>query len=275
MAAEHNQLGEGSMATLKIDFNCMCLFVTSRDSGSVHVLMPNTSGHGAAHQHVVRLVYRDPTGILQLAPMEGWALTFGVEAPPAEEELDLAESVRREALIVNLSDLTGRRVDPDLVTGEVPDRVISRVSIHGGQIDSVRAITRHKWTLRGRRYFMAHQVTFRIENVPDALNWSPLGTPPTDIPLDKLDKVMPEPTDPDTEAETYALKVYHVTPKGLPPRMAPNLSEAETRHHFAAFYPLFGIARVDDGLLPSRGPAAIGAAPPVGMEYCKTGQGSM
>jgi hypothetical protein len=264
------------MATLKIDFNCMCLFVTSRDSESVHVLMPNTSGHGADHQHVVRLVYRDPTGKLQLAPMEGWALDLGTPVRSARRALDPAESVRREALLVNLTGVTGQAVDPQLVTGAVPDKVVSRVSIHRGQLESVKAQTRHKWTLRGRRYFMAHQATFRIENVRDRLAWTPLGPPrDDDVPLDVLGKVMPEAEDPDTGVRTYELKVYHVTPKGLPPRMSPNLSEAETRHHFAAFYPLLGITRVDDGLLPTRGPAGIGAAPPVGMEFCKTAQGSM
>lgn len=263
------------MATLKIDFNCMCLFVTSREDGAVHVLMPSTAGHGPDHQHCARLVYRDRAGRLQLAPMKGWALSLGMQMPSRGDELDPAEAVRREALIVNLSDVTGSRVPPELVTGENPDGVISRVTIHRGQVPSVEALTRHKWTLRGRRYFMAHQVTFRIENVPNVLDWTPLGTPDADIPLERLDDVMPEPQEPDTDAETFALKVYHVTCKGLPPRMAPNLTEEETRHHFAAFYPLLGIRHVDDGLLPVRGPAGVGTAAPSGMEYCKTAQASM
>lgn len=263
------------MATLKIDFNCMCLFVTSQEDGAVHVLMPSTSGHGPDHQHLARLVYRDRAGTLQLAPMEGWALSLGMEMHSRGEEPDPAEAVRREALIVNLSDITGSRVPRELVTGENPDGVISRVTIHSGQLPSVGVSAKHKWTLRGRRYFMAHQVRFRIEDVPNVLDWTRLGTHAADIPLERLDAVMPEGEDPDTHAETFALKVYHVTQKGLPPQMSPNLTAEETRHHFAAFYPLLGITHVDDGLLPERGPAGVGAAPPAGMEYCKTAKAIM
>ena len=263
------------MATLKIDFHCMCLFVTSREDEAVHVLMPTTAGHGPDHQHLARLVYRDRDGRLQRAPMEGWALSLGKQMPRGGDELDPAEAVRREALIVNLSDITGSRVPRELVTGENPDGVVSRVTIHGGQMPAVEALTRHQWTLRGRRYFMAHRVTFRIENVHDVLDWARLGTHAAPVPLERLGGVMPEPTDPDRPAEVFTLKVYHVTEKGLPPQMAPNLTEKETRHHFAAFYPLLGITDVDDGLLPVRGPAGVGTAPPTGMEYCKTAKASM
>ncbi|HEX8318000.1 hypothetical protein [Longimicrobium sp.] len=263
------------MPTLKIDFNCMCLFVTSRNDGAVHVLMPSTAGHGPDHQHLARLVYRDRDGRLQLAPLEGWALSLGKPMPSTDDALTPAEAVRRQALIVNLSDLTDSLVLPELVTGENPDGVISRVTIHSGQLPSVGADTAHKWTLRGRRYFMAHRVTFHIENVPDVLDWTPLGTHPdddADVPLERLGHVMPEPG---TDDNTFALKVYYVTEKGLPPQMNPNLTAEETRHHFAAFYPLLGIRHVDDGLLPERGPADVGTAPPTGMEYCKTAKASM
>lgn len=258
------------MATLKIDFNCMCLFVTDETTGDLHVLMPNTSGHSVGHQHVVRMVFRDSNGETIKRPMERWALNISSAAPPQEGEPTAAKSVLDEALIVNLTEVTGKRIDPDLVTGAASDRVISRVTIRGGHVDAVKAQSKHRWLLKEHEYFMAHQVTVRMESVPEVLHWTPLGDPGSDIPLPTLADIKPEGDD--NGVTVYALKVYHVLPQDLPPAASPKLNEEAIRDHFEAFYDLLGV-EPDADLLPRRAINLLnGGAPPAGMEYCKLAQ---
>src|SRR3954470_15370274 len=101
---------EGSMVTLEIDLNCMCLFVPApkpgTDKGSVQVLMPCTHHAGQA-RHAVQIRY-EQNGMEQARRMEGWVLVFG-KAKDADARTELAPENGKT--IVEVLDLTAVTVD--------------------------------------------------------------------------------------------------------------------------------------------------------------------
>lgn len=233
------------MATLELEFNCMCLFVTDPEDGTVHVLMPPTAHDHADHgnaglpatlprglkRHVVRLLHRSFAAD-QGRSLEGWALELhGSPAPPDTTLLRPAGGQNPE--VVDLSGITNRRVSRDHLEREAyPNRVSALLTLRGGTATKLDDEDT-KWVMDGRTIVMAHQVVWRLENVSEQLRWVDLGAN-HGPPLRSLSEL-------EAEADgSYRLEVYHVTEKALPPTGLGYLNAAEVRKHFGAFYPLLG-----------------------------------
>ncbi|HEU0012658.1 MAG TPA: hypothetical protein VFQ45_03205 [Longimicrobium sp.] len=262
------------MAKLKIDFNCMCLFVTNGEPGKVRVLMPATAcPHHPELRHTVRLMYRDRNDEVQYKDMEGWSLELrrglGARgaAPPS------ATAIEGTKEIVNLTSLTGGRVDSKLLTGSGEGKIASRVSIEGATVEDV-ACQDHRWRLGAHDGFMAHQVTWCVDDVE--MYWKPLGAK-RKKPLAFLEDVKPETQD----GDVYRVYVYHVLEQDLPADLPPppgeeTLVEDDIASHFPMYYPLLTGLRVDGGFVPERvdenGTKMDGGSGPSGTFQCKLAQ---
>jgi hypothetical protein len=262
------------MPTLKIDFNCMCLYVTNGEPSVVHVLMPSTSGHGNHHQHVVRMVYRDRGGQIEFKEMEGWALSVRRGASGPGEEPASAVELRKQKPVVNLTDFTGRQVDQELVTGSGGGKIVSRVTVRGGAIEEV-ACQEQRWELGSHQGVMADQVTWRVDDVPMELDWTSLGAE-GEVPLASLADVMPE----DEEGEVYHVYVYHVLEQDLPTDLPPSREETtlfadDIMTHFPMYYPLLNGVRMTAELKPKlidENPDDDDGGEPSGVYLCKSAQ---
>lgn len=236
------------MATLEIDINCLCLFVRDEAARTMHVLMPSTSSHhhhGADHQdafpqHVVRMLhgsFSEKKG----RPMEGWALVFGERPGSADTTLAPSGDGGSSAEVADLTTLTGgKSIERRLVEDSV-DEVASRITFHAGKATALHA--QAMWELGDRSIFMAHQVVWHIENVPEELTWISLGAEQPS-PLPSLKELRPE------ADGSYRLSVYHVAPDDLPPTGIGTLEPEQVKQHFRIFYDLLGIPNPGDDLLP-------------------------
>lgn len=271
------------MATLELEFNCLCLFVPDPNDEVVHVLMPGTDGHPDDHddghaehgKHVVRMLHRSFKGDEKLRgrPLEGWALTLGPETPspsavrtlgpkvpsagrtppsktaPASRTLVSHGDRDSEGELPDLSDITGRTVDPALLGLNPGSRVAARITLRTGR--ATRLAYESTWRIENdathitRDIRIAHQVTWRMEHVDPTLIWSRLsGRSNGDYaPLESLNALEPE------DDLSYRLRIFHVTEDALPPRGG-ILKPAEMRQHYRAFYSLLGENHPADGLLP-------------------------
>jgi hypothetical protein len=266
------------MATLELQFNCLCLFVPDAEERVVHVLMPGTNGHegheghdghAGHHKHVVRMLHHGFEGGEKLKgrDMEGWALTIGRENAPADAWTDLLPP--RDAVsdgeLPDLSKITGKPVHPALLGKKPNSKVAARITLRSGRV--TRITSEAKWKIDRDEFALAHQVTWEMD-ARSVLSWEGLnGKPDGDPkPLEKLEDLEPE------DDLGYKLRIFHVTEDALPPRGG-MLHPAEMRAHFGAFYPLVGEDFPKDALLPrmiSRSSvevncgAAKGAPPPGG-----------
>lgn len=257
------------MATLEIDFNCMCVFVPDHKNHRVHVLMPSTSDHndhndhshaapesggvapGCADQHIVRLwhsSFHSQGGSYQGIDMAGWALELGEKSGSADTVLEPLTPARGCPRAVNLTYVAdGLQVRRELVP-EIPvyhPEVVSRVTLYGGRVTALHAEAR--WKLKGRTIFMAHRVSWEIDNVPEELKWTPMGGT-GDPPLRSLAHLPGSGGSGGTRR--YRLSVYHVTPDALPPKDEAVLDPHQARRHFRALYRLLGLCDPGDDLLP-------------------------
>jgi hypothetical protein len=244
------------MATLELQFNCMCLFVPEPDKKLVHVLMPSTNGH-AGHpeheQHVVRMLHKsfksNENEKTKGRALEGWALTLGPEDASADTNL-VHNGTTPGGVLPDLSEITeavlGMRktISPDLLTAVPGDGVGARITLRSGGV--TRMASEAVWEIGGKEVALAHQVTWRMSDVDHVLNWTGLnGKPDTDPkPLDTLKSLEPE------DDLGYKLRIFHVTDAALPPKGG-ILEPAVMREHFRAFYPLLGVEVQDGRLLPS------------------------
>ncbi|MBA3969781.1 MAG: hypothetical protein H0X52_06740 [Gemmatimonadetes bacterium] len=237
------------MATLEVDINCLCLFVRDEAARTVHVLMPNTSNHHhheadheeAFPQHVVRMLH-DSFSEEKGRPMEGWALVLGTEPGSADTMLAPSGSGGSTAEVADLTTITGgESVERRLVENSMNPEVASRITLHAGKVTKLDAEA--LWKLKGRSVFMAHQVVWRAENVPEELTWISLGATQSS-PLRSLKELPPEANG------SYRLSVYHVTPDDLPPTGVGTLEPEQVKQHFRIFYNLLGIPNPGEDLLP-------------------------
>lgn len=258
------------MATLEIDFNCMCMYVPGK-SGAMHVLLPKMGHHTAHDAHAVVLAYHDMNHCLQVVPMEHWELIVDGTTPRPTLWSYIAAIAFRNRL-VNLSDLTKKPVDPQRVTSQTPDGVVSRITLRKGRITRVDAQW-HVWRVKGAKYRLAHRVTWRVENVPLDLLWQSLGTSASmGEPLDTLASVRPE----SPRGPLYKLSVHHVLKEHVPPNPSNKLKDSELREHFKEYFKLMDFPHPGDDLLPFRTPLfprPNSPAPPSGTHYCKSSQG--
>ncbi|HYH82132.1 MAG TPA: hypothetical protein VEX86_20155 [Longimicrobium sp.] len=267
------------MATLQIEFNCLCMFVRDRASRVVHVLMPSTH-HAPDHadHHVVRLIHPSFGAEPQGRSMIGWALALG----PAQGAADVSlRPAGGNGAIADLSAAAGSAVERGLV--ERPDaRIASRVTLRAGRIVQARA--ERTWMLDGREVSMAHRVVWEMENVSETepLPWRSLGAagPP---PLGALNELAPEASL--AGERVYRLRVFHTTPGALPPNdRRGTLDPATLARHFAHYYTLVGIPHPASHLLPAlveesrraaagRGAASLAALGALGLAWRRGGMG--
>ncbi|HEX9938794.1 MAG TPA: hypothetical protein VGB15_16765 [Longimicrobium sp.] len=242
------------MATLELQFNCLCLFVPEPDKKVVHVLMPRSNGHAghAGHEkHVVRMLHKSFKGQENThgRSLEGWALVLGPENASADTNLTHKGTTPGGAL-PDLSQIThdvlGARktVDPALLSVTPGGAVAARITLRSGGV--TRMASEASWEIGGKEIALAHQVTWRMSDVDHVLRWEGLdGKPDSDPrPLDTLKSLEPE------DDLGYKLRIFHVTEEALPPKGG-ILAPAVMREHFRAFYPLLGVDQQDASLLPS------------------------
>jgi len=243
------------MATLELQFNCLCLFVPDPAARVVHVLMPGTNGHeGHEHpRHVVRMLHHSFEGKtdekedrLYGRGMEGWALTLGPDNASADTSLLPPQGALPGGVLPDLSKITGRTLDPGLVGMNPGAGVAARITLRSGKV--TRMASESTWAIGNDTIALAHQVTWRMWDVEPELKWEPLGgRPQTQTyprpPLATLDELEPE------DDLDYRLRIFHVTDDALPPRGG-TLKPSEMRSHFRGFYPLLGVNDPVDELLP-------------------------
>lgn len=247
------------MATLQIEFNCLCLFVRDETNHIVHVLMPSTH---PPHKHVVMLYHH--TAFPGGHPMEGleWVLGTGGTA----DLLSLAPTA--DGVIVDLTKVTedaagqnGKKVADALVSTAHTD-VLTRVTLRAGSV--VARNSEATWRLKGVEVAMAHQVIWEIDGVLDTLTWNPLNNPDP-APLATLSELGAPERLPGGK-QGYPLRVFHTMPGNLPPNEIGVLNEAQVRQHFQHFYDVLH-HQPDPDQLPS-----VVAAPAIGTFNCGTGQ---
>ncbi len=241
------------MATLELQFNCLCLFVPDPVRKAVHVLMPATNGqsghegHGDDHKHVVRMLHHsfEEEERRKGRDMEGWALSLGAKNDRWDPVEALAPVDPEKAALPDLSAIDDRlRVDPSLLGPDPGSRVAARITLYSGKAHRMAAEAR--WKIGETELPLAHQVTWKLEVDPRAgLTWERLK--------DRADARPPLETLKDLEPEDdhlgYKLRIFHVTEKALPPRGG-TLKPREMREHYRAFYPLLGEHYPPDRLLP-------------------------
>jgi hypothetical protein len=256
------------MATLQIEFNCLCLFVRDETEKILHVLMPATGHHHAGHpsgsarphpahgieEHLARLVLGDSPDAPQV-PLEGWSLELGPAAGAAQ--LHTLDPPVGDAQVVDLTRLTsngqnapGRKVARALTTGS-HQKIASRFTLRAGQVTDVEA--QAEWLFKGEPLEMAHRVVWEIDDVPDELPWTPIaGKAPPLARLSDLGDPSPLPV---SGKSGYRIRVFHTTADGLPPNDDPGaLNKEEVRHHFGMFYDVLGLPDPDEELLPELSP---------------------
>lgn len=259
------------MATLEIDVNCMCLVVTGAD-GAMHVLLPTTDEHGGHHQHVAVMLFNGPTGV-QSVRLEGWGLNVDGTAP-APSARSAAAAQKFKETVPNLSAISGNGVDPKLFTSSSPAGVAMRINLGAARIVDVEAQAR-RWRLNGNTSRLANKIVLRAENVSPELGWEPIGAT-GGVPLGTLSNVVPE----GTRNPVHRLSIHHVMKGHEPPQHnGASLNDDDVRHHFSAYYKLFGFTNVTNNELPFRfvsgGPGQPPKpAPPADVHYCKTAGGT-
>ncbi len=286
------------MATLQIEFNCLCMFVPDERDPShrvVHVLMPDTTkhfrgehgaeqhaGHGGPRAqgedlgcgdvpepHVVRLYHSALADPNQGIPMEGWTLVLGGASNSAETG-SLAHT--SPGMVVDLTYVTsdaqgsnGRKVPRLLVDGK-HEKVISRVSLYGGQ--AVEAPEQIEWKIKKvGKFKMAYQVVWQIDDVSETLEWLSVNT--GDPPLKSLKGLPVEQLEGGKEG--YLLKIFHTLPCALPPcdQGDGTMKPAIVKEHFRHFYVDLLDYKPGDDELPSP-PHGI-----IGKVHCGTAQAQL
>jgi len=253
------------MATLELEFNCMCVFVPEPSpggpdgQGSMHVIMPSTRHHHGGGQehagevHVVRMLHPSflpahPKGL----SMEGWALTLGEGAPPsASTALDPGPNGET---LVNLTPLAGGAMVPHrMVQDQFNDEVNARVTLGSGALQTDKIRSEAKWKFGGTDIRMAFRASWMMEVDPDRpLQWFSLDATAAP-PIRSLRELTPE------ADGHYKITIYHVPERTLPPDPGDNgrLELSQVKEHFRALYVLFGIQNPTEDMLPQP-PTAVG-----------------
>jgi hypothetical protein len=267
------------MATLQLEFNCLCLFVRDGATNVVHVLLPATHAH---HRHAIRLVHPGFTDHPHRhRPMEGWAWELGPSSGNGTADLPSLATIPQGEIIdvtrvtSDASGHNGKKVKPAQVTG-AHATVVSRVTLRAGSaIDS--GARPYRWKVKGRDVRMAHQVLWEIDNVPDVQVWRPLSNP-VPKPIEKLsDLGTPGPLG--NGKHGYRIRVFHTLPAYLPPNHNNGMPDsAMVTEHFRHFYDLLGHQPTPDQLprkTESAAARAITADEEVATYNCGAAQGEL
>lgn len=248
--------------TLQITFHCLCFFVTDEQTRRVHVLMPPTCDCGrnrswrwwergtppgthrvrGIDQHVVRVVFPKEGGRLNAdgefaktpeegksdyLEMEGWSLVL-----PGTGSGAVTNTFPDE--VPDLSLITKRRIDRALLTDQRDPRIISRITLDGGEFQSQMGVAR--WKLAGKEIKMAQEVTWIVRDLPDGpFSWSRIrltlpGELRTAADTEQLPVLEPK-------NNRLLIQVYHVMERDFPVFL--DRKPDVTAQHFGAFYGLF------------------------------------
>jgi len=208
--------------TLEVTFSGLCMFVPSQDKQRMHVLMPVTHHH----PHEMRVLYHP-------AYDTGTGNPNKSEPPQvmelAGEAIELAGAGTLDATlkpgIGNASNICGRKVPPELLTGPPQGPVAARVSMTSGDYTLSDGLI---WDIDGADTELSNIATWTM-TLPEAeLTLSLNGEKRTLHPIDGR----------------IAILVFHVPPTEFPAVVPlepytfvcpPVGTEA---HHFPAFYDL-------------------------------------
>jgi hypothetical protein len=264
------------MATLEIDFHCLCLFVPEPDNKTVHVLMPASEHRlggggvsglkqggpaddgedgavtgslaaqaggsaggagGAGPAHTPHVVrIMDATRPGAGRKMEGWMLELGPKKGSADTDLSSIDSAG--AKLADLTQLSGFTASPLLIDDTVDPQVVSRVVLRAGKAKD--AVGAHKWDIGDEIVRLATRVTWRIENFEGDLIWTPWGA--SGRPPLMLGDV--KPTD-----GVFRIAIFHTLARALPPNSG-TIPGDEVGEHFKHFYKAIGHANPKQRELP-------------------------
>ncbi|HZG41433.1 MAG TPA: hypothetical protein VEY93_00640 [Longimicrobium sp.] len=237
------------MATLEIEFHCLCLFVRDEANDVVHVLMPRTHAHH--DPHVVMLYHASfPDG----RPMHGLELVL---AGTGSVDLQSLEPTS-DGTIVDLTTVTdrgngGRKSPPDRVNTK-HSKVRTRVTLKSGKV--VGRANEAEWLFRGTSVPMAYKVVWEISGVPDTLQWNELKDADP-VPFHSLAEL---PDDGTSGGEKlYKFRLFHTVPELLPPNdEGPGIDPAVARQHFRHLYDVIDHTDPADDELPTIVPRLLG-----------------
>lgn len=221
--------------TLRISVSGLCLFVPQPmgSGGRMHVLMPVVLGdpYGPEDRHVPAVVY-DAGTLVRGGPF----LDVPVVASLTDCMLPLGGGdTALPALsppIVDLTELTGRSVDPNCLGADTRRKLLARVTLHAG--GAVRAAAGACWEMRpGEIRPVAHQVEWEIPNVPGDSLALVAGSLRGGGMARDLGTLYPS-------GGLLSIGIMNGTPQEMPPEpeRRPLPAPGERARHFGAFYGL-------------------------------------
>lgn len=227
------------MFSLEIRFSGLCLLVPDRKEGAVHVLLPAVPGLHGSEPYAARLLGGDlqPEG----RSIQGWSLVLG--GTPGTADTTLTPISPAEGELLDLSSITGRKVPRRYLSGAGQPNLTARITLAAGRLTEVEAGSR--WRIAGRELVLARSVTWRIDNVPDALAWTATGA--TGEPPVAFLAELGSPS-----GDTLRIRIYH-GPAGASPTgegVTPEDVEQGVRAHFR----LLGLDHPGPEYMPARSP---------------------
>lgn len=228
--------------TLRITFSGLCLFVPEAGNGSttgrMHVLLPGMFGHHGCgrDRHVAALGYDTGslvpggpmTGVTALARLAGHAVTFGAGNTAA---------LRLCSQIPDLREITGRAVDPDVLDGDIGEKLVSRITLAAGGITRVAQGVCWEWR-PGEYRPIANRVEWEIPGIEG----DSLTVRATSLRGGGVARTLGvlHPT-----SGRLSLEVFHETSENMPPdplpvEHQPVLNAGDHAPHFTAYYAVFG-----------------------------------
>ena len=229
------------MATLIVDFHCMCLFVP--DGDRVHVLLPAMHGDGGetgdvicraedatatSHRHLARV--RNPKFPDRKLgkPIDNLILKLG---NGTGANTDLNGNPERQPRLPNLTEVSNEFVPQALVTGPLAEDLTARFTLGSGAVLS-RHSDPHSWNWAGNTDIqLANTVTWIVPDSPDALDWEWGAN--NERPIQSLSRDLTPLTE-----DVYRISIHHETKQTL---CGGEIDIAAMQHHFAQFYRLLGM----------------------------------
>jgi len=239
--------GAGAVSgfTLEIHFHCLFCYAPQAKKndpkGLVHVIAPDTKGHGEEFRHVVRVVHVRPDrfDVIRVRGREDWAEGWAVELPTNQTTGAL---VSLHDSIIDLTKNQGKKIKKARVGARPGPEVASRFTLGEGR--ATTCVVDTFWKMGGKNIDVAREVVWTVDRVPgNALQWSrsELNLPDGQNPqTEELDEIP-------AEAGFLRLDIFHVLASDFPPPFRRRIP-ADTAAHFNAFHPLFDL---EQGLAPT------------------------
>jgi hypothetical protein len=215
---------------LRLTFSGLCMFVPAKDGKTMHVLMPVTGSSTGHPQHLSRL-YHHPafaTGTGNPStPKKPAAIDIEGRAIQFKHQGTLTTALPDS--IVKISDICGRKVDPELLEGAPHGPVAARISMTSGQLGKPNDGL--IWDIDGTSHELASLVTWTIRGIPgNTLTVSVGGVDHTFHAI----------------SNAIDLNLFnvpsHEVPDEVPLKAKPIICppKGHMAHHFMAFYDILG-----------------------------------